>query len=204
MQEKYGKDYFLHVCTFNKIKGKEALSVALNYHKVPFMEQKMITKCLPEESFVATQLSEQNSKFGTKSLVLYQLHRELRHKDDNEPKPMSRWCQLVEIDAAGVYKLEGELSDAFDDAIRIDDIYANRGMHACAYCLSDKPIYKSTHVGYDNKGDELIINTEMNASESLGLVKIDFLGIKLLDKIQECREIINGRQNIVLENPYES
>ena len=47
---------------------------------------------------------------------------------------------------------------------------------------------------YENKHDSYILDPEMNSCEDMGGVKLDLLGLKLLDKYQYSREMLRAQE----------
>ena len=56
-------------------------------------------------------------------------------------------------------------------------------------------VYAGQKVENDEKRDRKVCSLEMKAAESVGLVKLDILGLNLLDKAMEIRNLLLGISN---------
>lgn len=77
------------------------------------------------------------------------------------------------------------------------DVPRSVGRHASAYCISDEPIHSIVPM-CKIKGEDCTQFT-MGPVESLGLIKMDFLGLNTLNDIQGAIEIIKRRRNINID-----
>jgi len=175
--ENYGEDKFAQLCTFNTLKGAAALKAALRVspQKVPAYEQNEITKDFQKEGVIDADLKDQEKKHGTRSMVLWTLM--------NEPKKVSKWCILENENFSGVYAKE------FEQAIKLDKVIASIGKHASAFVISNEPLYKQAPLIWD---EHYVVGTEMNSSEALGLLKLDLLGLDLVEKAEYMREVLKN------------
>ncbi len=170
IQQKYGKEKFAQLSTYGTLQGKNAMTIALTTSKtmIPFSEQKEITKELPEKSKISGELQEQKEEEGTDSLVYYAL----KHM----PKTFEKWCKIEKK------KLVGEYSKEFQQAILLEKILVNKGRHASAFVLYDDDLSTMVPIEYDEKSKQQVDGLDMHDSEDAGMVKLDLLGLELLDK----------------------
>lgn len=174
---KYGKNNFMQLCTFNTLKGLAALKRCLSTSKkeIAFIEQNEITKEMPLESKIISLLKDQEKIHGTESMVFWCIK--------NRSETFSQWCDS---------QYEGVYGDEFRSAVELDQVIQSRGRHACAFALSNCPINKVAPVIYDASSRRHIVGVNMKDAESLGLVKIDILGVDLLTKCQKVVEIVKN------------
>ncbi len=88
-----------------------------------------------------------------------------------------------------------EKSDIFkqvmDNALKLEGAVRHVSVHACAVVIADEPLTKYTALQRPPKDDEgLITQYEAKSLESLGLLKMDFLGLKNLTILQTTLKII--------------
>jgi DNA polymerase-3 subunit alpha len=76
-----------------------------------------------------------------------------------------------------------------DTAIKLEGTVRNAGTHACGIVISDKPITEYMPVQRSKEG-LVTAQYDMKCIESLGLLKMDFLGLRNLSVISECQKLI--------------
>ncbi|MBF0499479.1 MAG: DNA polymerase III subunit alpha [Candidatus Riflebacteria bacterium] len=74
-------------------------------------------------------------------------------------------------------------------ASTVDGLVRHTGIHAAGVVISREPIMDIVPL-YRDKSDELVTQYEKNAIEKIGLLKMDFLGLKTLSVIQRALEFI--------------
>lgn len=183
IKKKYGKERFAQICTFLTLKGASSLKAVFRGFgtKMSFLEQNEISKSLPKEGRVDSELKDQTYKsLPNKSLLLFNLI--------NEPDSLSKWCTYNVEDES----FSGENAREFEIAIELDGLLFSRGSHASAFVLSDRPLDQLVPMFYDDKKEQPIVGLDMNASEKRSLVKLDILGLDLLNKCETAVEILKN------------
>lgn len=173
----FGKQHVCGVATFSRMMGRSALSDVLKAHDFDFKESKIITKYVPNESAVADELQEMK-KNGISSLVLWSL--------EHQPE-LKQWCEYKKGNFDGPLALE------FQQAIRLEGVKRFIGQHASAVLLSKNPLDESVPLVYNSHG-ELIAAMEYPDLESMGLLKLDILGLDLLDKMEHAVKLIKNKK----------
>lgn len=77
-----------------------------------------------------------------------------------------------------------------DNAIRLEGTVRHAGTHACAVVISNQPLAKYTPLQKSTDGEGIITQFSMKPLEELGLLKMDFLGLKNLTIIRETLSTI--------------
>jgi len=85
-----------------------------------------------------------------------------------------------------------------DMAIRIEGTNKTFGVHAAGVVISAEPLDEIVPLQVNNEG-AVITQYFMEDLESLGLLKMDFLGLKNLTTIQRTAELIRQNQEITLD-----
>ncbi|MEQ8996802.1 MAG: DNA polymerase III subunit alpha [Coleofasciculus sp. B1-GNL1-01] len=91
-----------------------------------------------------------------------------------------------------------EVQRWLDMAIRIEGTNKTFGVHAAGVVISAEPLDEIVPLQVNNEG-AVITQYFMEDLESLGLLKMDFLGLKNLTTIQKTAELIRQHQNITLD-----
>ena len=66
----------------------------------------------------------------------------------------------------------------------------NTGVHAAGVIITDRPLKSFAPVHTDPSDNRVFTGTDMKASEALGMVKFDFLGLKTLDILELACDLI--------------
>lgn len=169
IEEKYGAERFAQLATFNTLKGAAGLKTVFRALGMEASEQNFITKKMPQEAQIAPDLKVQKDETGTDSLILWCI---------NNMDEFAQWCSK---------EFDGPYGQEFQAAIAIDKVIQGRGRHASAYALANEPIYKKAPLIWDVSAGRYVVGVNMDDAEKLGLVKLDLLGLDLLDKADYIR-----------------
>lgn len=120
-------------------------------------------------------------------------------------KPITIPEALEEIpDFKKLYDSEPYLRDLIDTASKMEGVVRNAGTHAAGVIISDRPIieYIPLHRPTGNASEESPIKTvtqfEMSTLDSLGLLKVDFLGLATLSIMARACDLIRERHGVEL------
>jgi len=91
-------------------------------------------------------------------------------------------------------KYKERYPDLFKHALKLEDMPRHFSKHAGAVVVSPKPITDIAPLS-KVKGD-MITQTEMHDSEDLGMLKIDFLGLKTLDLVKTTIKFVHNRDDL--------
>lgn len=168
--EKYGAPNVSQIVTFGTMAAKAAVKDVGRVYNYPYPEVEKITKLIP-------------AMMGKKHLphILG-----LQKWKDNEPSPV-----IGEL--AEMYENNEMARVILDMAMKIEGMPRQTGMHAAGVIICRDPI--SDHVPMAKTGDGNI-TTEFNMieCEELGLLKMDFLGLRTLTDIKKALDIIKVTQ----------
>jgi len=146
---------------------------------IGFAEQNDITSHILDEAKIADELQDMKDELGTASVITWAL--------ENRSDKLKEWCQ---IDDNG--KLTGKFSRIFEQAIRLEDTKIIQSKHAAGVVISPQPIYDICPMVINKEGTGQLAGFEGPSCEDVGLLKLDVLGIKMLDKIMEIPNILAG------------
>lgn len=87
-----------------------------------------------------------------------------------------------------------------DFAIKLEGTVRHAGTHACAVVISDEPLIKHTPM-QRAAGEEngIVTQYSMKPIEDIGLLKMDFLGLKNLTIIEKTKKIIKRTKNVDID-----
>lgn len=93
-----------------------------------------------------------------------------------------------------LYKNNTRAKALLDNAIRIEGTVRNAGTHACAVIIADRPLVNFTPLQKATDGsDGIVTQYSMKYLEEIGLLKMDFLGLKNLTIMEKALELIEKR-----------
>ncbi len=95
---------------------------------------------------------------------------------------------------------EEKFEKVFNLALRIEGVVRQVGVHACAVIISEKPLLEYTALQYPPKDKKyMLCQYSMKPLEALGLLKMDFLGLRNLTILQIALKIIQRVHNIKVD-----
>ena len=174
--EKYGEERVAQIITYGSIKAKAAVKDSARALGYPFAVGERITKAMPP-SVMGKDISLAGI-FDTK------------HPRYNEA---SEFRTLYEGDV--------DVRKVVDTAKGLEGLKRQPGVHAAGVILCSEPLLDVIPIWRRDQDGAIITQFDMNVCESLGLLKMDFLGLRNLTVLDDClRNITSNRgETIVLE-----
>ena len=180
--KKYGEDKVAHIITFATIKAKQAIRDAARVLGLSFSSGDKVAKLMPPMILGNTatiseclKLDEDNKSGYSKEF--YSASSELREQ----------------------YKKDEEVKEIINIALGLEGLRRQDGIHAAAVVISPDTITNFLPVQQKGKEAELVTQFEMHTVEQLGLLKMDFLGLRNLSVIDRTLELI-GDEKLDIDN----
>ena len=175
--EKYGDDRVSMIVTYGTIKAKQAVKDSSRILGYPFAMGDRITKAMP-------------AAVMGKDIPLKGLF-------DTEHK---RFGEGGEFRA--LYDADQDVKTVVDTAIGIEGLKRQWGVHAAGVIMSSEPIMDVIPVMKREADGAIITQFDYPTCEKLGLIKMDFLGLRNLTVLDDALiNIANNRgEKIVLED----
>ena len=104
----------------------------------------------------------------------------------------------VSPDFKKVYEEDALIREIIDEAQNIEGIKCNTGMHAAGVIISHAPLDEIVPVQYAKEGN-VITEYPKEDCEKIGLLKMDFLGLKNLTIITQALEMIKKRHGVDID-----
>jgi DNA polymerase-3 subunit alpha len=98
-----------------------------------------------------------------------------------------------------LYEADPKVKDLIDRARAIEGTVRQPGMHAAGVVVCSKPLIEAVPLYRQAGKEEVITQYNMIEVEELGLLKIDFLGLKNLTIIADCLQIIQKIHGLDIE-----
>jgi DNA polymerase-3 subunit alpha len=174
--EKYGEERVAQIITYGTIKAKAAIKDASRVLGYPFAMGDRITKAMPP------------AVMG-KDIPLSGIF------DPKHP----RYGEAGEFRA--LYDGDPDVKKVVDTAKGLEGLKRQWGVHAAGVILSAEPLLDVIPIQRREQDGAIITQFDMGACESLGLLKMDFLGLRNLTVLDDCLHniVLNGGEPVVLE-----
>jgi len=99
-----------------------------------------------------------------------------------------------------IYEEDLRARKLIDFAKKLEGVARHASTHACGVVISSEPLENIVPLQHPTQDDETIVTQyEMHSIEELGLLKMDFLGLKNLTIIEETRNLIEARRGIKID-----
>jgi DNA polymerase-3 subunit alpha len=173
---KWGSDRVAQVITFGTIKTKAALkdSARVNYGQPGFAIADRITKALPPP-IMAKDISL--SGITDPSHERYKEAAEVRSLIDTDP----------------------DVRTIYETARGLEGLVRNAGVHACAVIMSSEPLINAIPLWRRPQDGAIITGWDYPSCEAIGLLKMDFLGLRNLTIIGDAIANIKVNRGIDLD-----
>jgi DNA polymerase-3 subunit alpha len=175
--EKYGEDRVSQIVTFTTIKAKAAIKDAGRVLGMPFQMGEKITKAMPPA------VMGKDIPLGG---VFDEQHE--RYKEA--------------ADFRALYEADADVRKVVDTARGLEGLRRGWGVHAAGVIMSAEPLMDIIPIMRREQDGAIITQLDMGACESLGLLKMDFLGLRNLTVLDDCVRHIRANRNgeeVVLE-----
>ncbi|WP_117208315.1 DNA polymerase III subunit alpha [Allorhizocola rhizosphaerae] len=174
--ERWGEERVAQIITYGTIKAKAAIKDAARVLGYPFAIGDKITKAMPPPVM-------------GKDIPLSGIF------DANHP----RYPEAVEFRA--LYESDADTKKVVDTAKGLEGLKRQWGVHAAGVILSGEPLMDVLPIMKREQDGAIITQWDMGACESIGLLKMDFLGLRNLTVMDDCLEGIkaNREKDLVLE-----
>ncbi|MET3567662.1 MULTISPECIES: DNA polymerase III subunit alpha [Microbacteriaceae] len=175
--EKYGSERVAQIVTYGTIKAKQALKDSGRVLGFPFSMGEKLTKAMPPPVM-------------GKDIPLTGIF------DKNHP----RYKEAVDIRA--VVETDPEAKTVFDTALGLENLKRQWGVHAAGVIMSSDPLIDVIPIMKREQDGQIVTQFDYPACESLGLIKMDFLGLRNLTIINDALDNIrdNRGEELVLED----
>jgi DNA polymerase-3 subunit alpha len=91
-------------------------------------------------------------------------------------------------------EMDPKINTLMELALKVEGLTRHASIHAAGVIISDKPLVEYAGL-YKGAADENVVQYDMGSSESIGLIKFDFLGLKTLTLIYEALRLVKLNRN---------
>ncbi len=178
--ERYGFDHVAQVVTFSTIKARAAVRDAARVLGYPYNVGDRIAKAMPP--------------------LLMGRDTPLRACLDHDPEHAEGYKMASEL--RDLYKLDPDAKKVIDVARGLEGLRRQDGIHAAAVVITREkltdylPIQRKPGPGGNPEDAPIVTQYEGHGVEELGLLKIDFLGLRNLDVMETALDLIEESDGV--------
>lgn len=167
---KYGEDKVAQIITFGTLGARAAIRDVGRVMDIPLSEVDRVAKLIPN----------------------------IPGKPVNIPQALEEVTEFKQL-----YKTTPYLRELIDTAIKVEGVVRNAGTHAAGVIITDKPVieYIPLHRPTGSAAEspvKMVTQFEMSVLDSLGLLKVDFLGLATLTIMARACDLIGQRHGVDL------
>lgn len=176
--EKYGRERVAHIITYGTMATKSSIKDVARVQRLPLPEAERLTKLIPDK------LPED--------------------KNGNSPKVnISNCLKYVPELRSARNSLDLNVSSTLRFAEMLEGTVRQTGIHACGVIIGAEDLSNvvplSTATDKETGKEILVTQYEGSVVEEIGLIKMDFLGLKTLSIIKEALENIRKSKSINID-----
>jgi len=165
--EKYGDDRVAQIVTYGTIKAKQALKDSARVLGMPYSVGEKLTKAMPPPIM-------------GKDMPLGDIHN----------KEADRYKEAGDIRA--LLETDQEAARVFETARGIENLKRQWGVHAAGVLMSAEPLIDVLPIMKREDDGAIITQFDQPPLEDLGLLKMDFLGLRNLTVIEDALRMIEA------------
>ena len=172
--EKYGADKVAMIGTYGKIKAKNAIKDSARVLGYPYAMGDRLTKAMPAD-------------VGGSGIELAGI------TDPSHP----RYGEAGEI--RGMYENEPDVKKVIDTAKGVEGLVRQMGVHAAGVIMSSEPIVDHAPIWVRHTDGVTITQWDYPQCESLGLLKMDFLGLRNLTIMDDAVRMVTSNKGLDID-----
>ncbi|MFN4012626.1 MAG: DNA polymerase III subunit alpha [Aquificaceae bacterium] len=186
VREKYGADKVAQIITYNVMKARQTLRDTARALGISYQTADALAKLIPQgdvqgtwlnlEEMYITPIEELLEKYG-------------RHRTDIEEN-VKRFRRLCEENP--------EIKRLVEIALKLEGLTRHTSLHAAGVVIAPRPLEELLPLYYDKEG-AVATQFDMVKLEEIGLIKMDFLGLKTLTELERMRKMIRERHGIEID-----
>ena len=172
VRQLYGPEKVTHVITYSTIKAKQAINDAARVLDYPVYMGQRLAKMVP----------------GDPGVKLKQVLEKIPGKED-----------MYNPDLVEAYQKDEDARRIIDTALSIEGLTRGEGVHACAVLICRDAVNEHVPTKLDTKGGVEITQYEGHTGADMGLLKMDFLGLRTLTVISKAKANIKKNFGIDID-----
>ena len=173
VKEKYGKSHVTQIVTYTTLASRQVIKDMGRVMEISNSVMTDYAKLIPRMKSLNEVLNDNIDEFGP----------------DDKPKV---------IKFRETYENDEEMKRVVDTGLRLEDIPRQNSIHASGVLISPDDVEKFVPLSAAKDGS-LTTEYTMVELEEIGLLKMDFLGLRNLTAIKDCIELIKKNHNETID-----
>jgi len=176
--DKYGKECVGQIITYGMLKSKQVIKDVARVLDIHYTEAEAIIKCFPQRvlNFSLNDAWTGKDKKGNPVA------------DDYSPEALH-----------AIIESSSRYQELWNIALKLEDLPRQTGVHACGVVITPTPIYNLAPLYRAAPADTPVVMYDKHYSETIGLLKMDFLGLINLSIIQDTVNMVEKNRGIKLD-----
>jgi DNA polymerase-3 subunit alpha len=177
--ERYGRDHVAQIVTFSTIKARAAVRDAARVLGYPYIVGDKVAKAMPP------------LVMGRDTPLYACLEKHEKFEDGYK----------MAADLRAMYSADPDVKQVVDVALGLEGLRRQDGIHAAAVVITKEPIttylpvQRKPEPGQPPEAAPIVTQYEMHGVEDLGLLKMDFLGLRNLDVITDTVALVRATKD---------
>ena len=180
--QKYGKERVAHIITYGTMATKSSIADVGRVEKIPLNTVNDLKKLIPDRGFPDNVKDEKGKSPKVNLKNCYKYVPELRRIMEGEDVKLKQMLTYAE---------------------ELEDTNRQIGIHACGVIIGSQDITNVAPVCVINDKesgeDVLVTQYDGHVVENVGLIKMDFLGLKNLTIIKNCVRMVKKRLGVDID-----
>ncbi|HPK10292.1 MAG TPA: DNA polymerase III subunit alpha [Saprospiraceae bacterium] len=177
--DKYGKNQVAQIITYGTMKAKSSIRDVGRVMNIPLSDVDRIAKTVPDALDITLNDVLAEGDLPSK------LKENLNSDDLNKAMELRRMASEP-----------GDASEVLKNAKKLEGSVRNTGIHACGVIITPEDITNFIPVSVAKDSDLLVSQYDNSIVESVGLLKMDFLGLKTLTIIKDAVDIVKRTKGV--------
>lgn len=174
LRDVYGSDKVAHVITYSTMKAKAAINDAARILDKPIPLAQKISKTIQ-----GGPVADLRANLG-------------------EAKDASLASQKS-VDLIDLVNNDDEAKQVVQAALMLEGSIRGEGVHASAVIISRDPVDEHVPIKKDTKGEVIITQYDGEHNANLGLLKMDFLGLRTLNVLMRARDYVKANYDLAID-----
>jgi len=175
VRNKYGQSCVANIITYGGIKAKSAIKDVGRVMDIPIPEVNEITKHIPDKETLSRTIANVEK--------LQSLSAEDKKKEENKA--------LLDLQDLAKFVNDPRYKKLFGMAVKVEGLTRQTGVHAAGVIISEEDITNYSPLA--NQNNKHCTTTQYDGpmlGDTLGMLKVDFLGLKTLSLIENAVKMI--------------
>ncbi len=180
VKKKYGEENVAQIITYNVMKAKQTLRDVARAMGIPTNLADTLAKLIPQGDVQGTWLSLEEMY----KVPLDELRRKYGYHRIDIEENVTKFRKYCEEDP--------QIDRLVRISLKLEGLTRHTSIHAAGVVISPYPLSELIPLYYD-RSQQLATQFDMTKLEEIGLIKMDFLGLKTLTELDHMRMLVKER-----------